>query len=33
MDYIKPFVGPVSRHYPTSAINATQLYTPSHVKL
>ncbi len=32
MDYIKSFVGPVSRHYPTSAINATQLYTPTHVK-
>ena len=33
MDYIKFFVGPVSRHCPTSAINATQLYTPTHVKL
>ncbi len=25
MDYIKSFVSPGSRHYPTSAINATQL--------
>ena len=33
MDYMKSFVGLVSRHYPTSAMNATQLYTPTYVKL